>query len=57
MGKNINIIAEVQTTHKEKSTKEFNENIDILKDMTGRHEVDINIGILKRAMAINNFDC
>ena len=72
--KNINIIAEVQTAHKEQNTrvfektgntiiakvslietvvtntskdvKEVKESIEVLKDMTGRHEVDINI--LKR---------
>lgn len=72
--KKIDIIAEVQTAHKEENAKEFEgnnklinektdlietaltntskdirkveENIDVLKDMTGRHEVDINI--LKR---------
>ena len=79
--KKIDIIAEVQTAHKEENAKEFegnnklinektdlietaltntskdirkveenirniDENIDVLKDMTGRHEVDINV--LKR---------
>lgn len=72
--KKIDIIAEVQTAHKEqntsgfdktdklilektglietalksvsKDTKEVKESIEVLKDMTGRHEVDINI--LKR---------
>lgn len=72
--KNINIIAEVQISHKEQNEKSFNnmdsaieekaslietsvkniskdvkevkESIEVLKDMTGRHEVDINI--LKR---------
>ncbi|KOA21345.1 hypothetical protein CLHOM_02300 [Clostridium homopropionicum DSM 5847] len=72
--KKIDIIAEVQTSHKEqneksfkntdsviedktslieisvknisKDVKEVKESIEVLKDMTGRHEVDINI--LKR---------
>jgi hypothetical protein len=72
--KKIDIIAEVQTSHKEQSeaafkdtnaltkektdvietavktiskdVKEVKESIEVLKDMTGRHEVDINI--LKR---------
>ncbi len=70
----IDIVAEVQTSHKEQNenslnniesnlkqklslieaatknissdVKEVKESIDVLKDMTGRHEVDINI--LKR---------
>jgi SepF-like predicted cell division protein (DUF552 family) len=74
--KNINIIAEVQTKHKElnekeyektgniiiaktslietvvtntsKDVKEVKESMEVLKDMTGRHEVDINI--LKRRL-------
>lgn len=72
--KRIDIIAEVQTSHKEQNEKSFKntdsvieektslmeisvkniskdvveikESIEVLKDMTGRHEVDINI--LKR---------
>lgn len=72
--KKIDIITEVQTSHKEqneksfkntdsvieekaslmeisvksvsKDVKEIKESIEVLKDMTGRHEVDINI--LKR---------
>ena len=72
--KNLEIIAEVQTSHKEqhgndiakieklinektdlietaiktisKDTKDIKESVEVLKDMTGRHEVDINI--LKR---------
>lgn len=72
--KKIDIIAEVQTSHKEQNTmesketnklltektdiigtaltstskdvKEVKESIDVLKEMTGKHEVDINI--LKR---------
>jgi chromosome segregation ATPase len=71
MNKNIDIIAEVQTAHKEqngrdfnnihslvnekaniienvltgatKDIKEVNESIEVLKVMTGKHEVDINI--------------
>lgn len=70
----IDVLAEVQTAHKEQTTNELNkvdtsilektdlietalksvsrdtrdikESIEVLKDMTGRHEVDINI--LKR---------
>lgn len=72
--KKLDIIAEVQTSHKEqnerqyaeiikplgnkvdvielavkdisKDTKEVKESIEVLKEMTGKHEVDINI--LKR---------
>ena len=74
IGKHINIIVEVQTSHKEqyefsfkntdalidektdlietavksvsKDVKEVIESVEVLKNMTGRHEVDINI--LKR---------
>ena len=35
-----------QIAHIEGNLESINENIDVLKDMTGRHEVDINI--LKR---------
>jgi predicted nucleic acid-binding Zn-ribbon protein len=79
--KNINIIAELQTAHKEqyetlfkntdalieektdlietavknvsKDVKEAKESIEVLKDMTGRHEVDINI--LKRRENVHKF--
>jgi archaellum component FlaC len=74
IGKNINIIAELQTSHKEqrevsfkntdaliegktdllgtalksvsKDVKEVKESVDVMKDIIGRHQIDIEI--LKR---------
>jgi archaellum component FlaC len=74
IGKNINIIAELQTSHKEqgevsfkntdaliegktdllgtalksvsKDVKEVKESVDVMKDVIGRHQIDIEI--LKR---------
>jgi len=44
IGKNINIIVELQTSHKEQS--EVKESVDVMKDIIGRHQIDIEI--LKR---------
>ena len=44
IGKNINIIAELHTSHKEQS--EVKESVDVMKDIIGRHQIDIEI--LKR---------